>query len=1490
MRCILLFIFFIVSLGSFGQTGNFRSIASGNWSTAATWERDADQNGVYEENPSSVAPNSLSNLIDIQNGDIVTLTTNETINGVLSILSGGTLRMQSAGGPTADRLTIAASGTLNNSGTFQILSGPIKRVRVFGTFNNSGSLTGLFAINRVFFEADALYDHQYTTTNGTIPIATWDSNSTCQISGFTTNSTAPINLNQSFGNFTYNCVNQQVEVDLAGSLQTINGNLNLTSSGFIGTFLDRSNSSTSISVGGDLDVDDFFYITESGSNVALLVSGAAIFDNANAFFVLNSVSGSSNLDIDGSLTMDNGAFIDMSFFGAGSSTVNLAGDMSLANFSSISTGFGSGTYTILFDGISAQVITASVDEKFDGVDIDIASNAIVSVSGDNVLGTAGNFTLNNLSTLEVGSTAVGGAIQTSAAGNLQIDGLRTYNSGSIVRYNGTSAQFIGTAHPANSNTIIDNTNGVTLASDVSIGGALNLASGNISLGANTLTLGGAVSGTGAFQVASSSNLTLNGTGSFTLPFVSGAPEINNLTVNSTGAIVDLEDDLTVSGILALIDGDLDFTGQTLNLSGTISGTGSFVSDGLSTLNITGSGSLGGTISFSNSGNTLGSFVLNRVSTGSAAIGSTLNVSTALNLTAGEFDNSSGTLTMGNGSTLTINSNASFTGNNPDTNIGETYNVVYTGNTHTTGAEIPIAANTDALGDLTISASSVILDQPLTANGNFSLTSGSFAIATNDLTVRGDLSRSTGTSITPYTGEIVFDGTSVVTGEPDFVNLRLTSGSMLTFPSDNINISGTLQFISGSTFNANNGTITFNGSTSQSISAGGATLNNITIDKTGGDVTFSTALNLAGELTFASTTDLATGNGLALLSTSDGGSGNASIGAIPSGATVTGNITVQRFMSAGENPLFRYISSPVTNATVADWQDDFLISGTWTGADGISTDASMFIYDETTLGDRNQGYMAYPDQTTGAATDLLTPGVGFAAFVRSGSQEVIEVNGPINQGDFPTNISFTSDQGLTEDGWNLIGNPYPASISWDNIVTRTGGGTGVSETVYITDNGSGTISYRMWNGSVGDVTFAGNIAQGQAFWVKAVSSSPILTLFETDKTSATGSFYRTYEEAPQVLEIVVRGSTNYDYTAILLKEGSTSAYDPIPDGLKFLNEKINLYTKASSGEELGINTLSDFGCSNQFDLYLTDVDEGTYTFEFDKIESFSDEFEIKLIDNFTDSEFLLEEGFNYQFEVTSDIASYGADRFDITFNASEPDLELSVLSENTCVGNGSVITIQNSEVGVGYSALIDGTVVSDTLMGNGSDLVIQISEEDLSLESNIIDIRAATSVCGDFELNALVDVIKSEAVEITDLGDGLLSSSYVSGNQWYFNDQLIEGAVNQTYLVTESGVYSVEVQFGSCITRAQIEQSITSLELEQNGIEIYPNPTKDVVNFRFQDLGFRNIEIRDLSGKLFKSELINEKSHTMNVSSFESGIYIIHLDMGDRTLVYKISIQ
>ncbi|MEQ8924446.1 MAG: T9SS type A sorting domain-containing protein [Fulvivirga sp.] len=1039
----------------------------------------------------------------------------------------------------------------------------------------------------------------------------------------------------------------------------------------------------------------------------------------------------------------------MTYGGAGNIDINVASNFVLSSSPTINNG-GTGDYNLTFDGAS-QLYTGTTN--FTEFDFIVNSNSILEIGVTSFISTTGDLLLNNLGEIHLASTAANGAIQSgTTAGNIRVSGTRTYTSGSTIVYNGSSAQFIGSGHPSTSgvNTEINNSNGVTLASNVTIGGELALTSGNLTIGSRTLTIQGAHSGGGSLSVNSTSTLIFSGSGAIgTIPFVSATPTLGTLTIDRSGEVAVFEDNVTIGTALNLTQGNIDIRDRTLNLTGTLSGTGNLLSNSASTINITGTGAVG-SLQFNPSFNTIGNISYNRPS-GTLTLNGTLNVTQSLVLTNGTLTNNAN-LFMGNDATLTKNSNATFSGDSPETTGGALYNVIYTNAGQTTGSEIPDALTTDALGDITINTSgSLVLDQNLQVNGNVTLNGGSLSIGANSITVLGNWVRNGG-SLATYTGQVIFNGTSLINGSSTatFVNVQVPSGATLTLPSGNVNINGNLQIDPAAIFSANGGTVTLGTTANQNIAAGGATFNNIAVTKASGTVTIASALNLAGRLSFdgASAATIASGGNLTIRSTSDAASGNGSIGVVPSGANITGNVIVQRFLS-GEGRIYRYISSPVSGANFEQWRDDFPITGTFsdpsTGAGIVSSSPSLYRYNESTAGLADDGYEAHPASGT-LASSIIEVGRGYAAFIREGSAStLIDVTGPVNlanSSNINLNVTFNdSGNGAANEGWNLVGNPFPASIDWDNIL---GGGAGaftnIDNGIHIRDNGSGGV-YRTYDGSVGDLT-GGVIATGQAFWVRANANSPSLTLNESAKSTTTGAFYRQAKPDLEIVQIALTDGIITDNAYVSFKDGFTSGYD-LGDTPNLDNVEFDITTYGNDENDLAINYVP-YGCATQVPINVSDVETGSYTLLFSQLESLTSISVLTLKDNYTDVIIDLSSTQSYEFSVDESVPeSFGKGRFILEFGSDLIQSNLLIESDNNLCDNESAsVVIKSSQLGVNYTAIINGQPSNYEFLGDGNDIQIEIAEMDINSGLNEIYFIGSLEGCEQTNVGDVLQINKT----------------------------------------------------------------------------------------------------------------------------------------------------
>lgn len=277
----------------------FRTQTAGDWETTGTWESSEDNSNWSN---ATRIPGSMDLDINVRHATNIT--------GTVDI----------------DQLTIDAGITLeiNSGATLNLLDGTGTDLTVSGTLRVSGSISGSGSIS---VENGGTYQHNPSSGGGTVPTATWNSGSTCEI---TDGSAKPSGLSQSFHHFTWNNTSQIGNLNLVGDLTTINGDLNVTSTGS-GSIRFTGSGGGTLNVGGNLIIGaaGFFSFSNGGSDPTVNVTG--------------------NLEI-------NGGTLDLACQSSGAS-LNLVGNF-VFNSGTI-TESDSGTPTINFAGASNQDITSN---------------------------------------------------------------------------------------------------------------------------------------------------------------------------------------------------------------------------------------------------------------------------------------------------------------------------------------------------------------------------------------------------------------------------------------------------------------------------------------------------------------------------------------------------------------------------------------------------------------------------------------------------------------------------------------------------------------------------------------------------------------------------------------------------------------------------------------------------------------------------------------------------------------------------------------------------------------------------------------------------------------------------------------------------------------------------------------------------------------------------------------------------------------------------
>jgi hypothetical protein len=475
----------------------------------------------------------------------------------------------------------------------------------------------------------------------------------------------------------------------------------------------------------------------------------------------------------------------------------------------------------------------------------------------------------------------------------------------------------------------------------------------------------------------------------------------------------------------------------------------------------------------------------------------------------------------------------------------------------------------------------------------------------------DVTGSTVASVTMETGASL----SISGGINFTITGNLSGGSVLGTNADSITVGGDILDVSA----INVGTVVMNGTSAQSITNPHA-YTNLVIDNANG-VTVEENLAINDSLIMTSGELL-----------------------IPSGKNLvvdgirygTGTLRFQRKISGVRG--WRILSSPVSS-TFGDFLDGTLTQGftgsTLGNATLDSLQPNVLTYLESFEGTDNQRY-----RSPGNATDPLVQGQGIFVFFFGDIAADARYNNPLPDtldvsgqefngaaGEVDFGVTYTAN---ADTGWNLVGNPFGATINWDDSPNWTK--TNIENTIYIWDpaaNG-GNGEYLTWNGTTGTLG-SGLIPPFQGFWIKANGSTPVLKV-TTDSKTTGGSFLRKEIRTEQTndvplltLELTSNGLKK-DASFMFTDNASESkdnfdAFELLP----FTENRLEIFSLLDDGTPLVINNLPlEFTNRYLLPVNINGYKEGIpisgdFKIRGKNLDNIPDEWLISLIDNETGEE-------------------------------------------------------------------------------------------------------------------------------------------------------------------------------------------------------------------------------------------------------------------------------
>ncbi len=528
-------------------------------------------------------------------------------------------------------------------------------------------------------------------------------------------------------------------------------------------------------------------------------------------------------------------------------------------------------------------------------------------------------------------------------------------------------------------------------------------------------------------------------------------------------------------------------------------------------------------------------------------------------------------------------------------------------------------------------------------------------------------------------DVVLIGGASYSGALTCRGLNIFSGCSLTVGATNLlSVSGNLT--NSGTLDGTGADLEFVGTgalANQTWSGNGATFRDVVMGVASNTTikTLSAPLSVSRNLQLQGTATLAAGGNLTLLSNA---SGTARLLELPSGASVTGNVTVERFVPGASGRRFRYLSAPFASGpSIANsWQQQIHITGTGTGGTlcpsltahtngfdaTMSNAASMFTFNETGATNTNvagsNGGTIYTNawlSVANTASTNLTWGTGYRVFVRGNrsqgcdllngtnpapSNVTLSGTGTLKTGTAAFSLTYSASNG---EGWNLVGNPYACPINWDAAGwTRTN----VDNMVWIFRPAGNHFS--TWNGATGlGANFGSSIIEsGGAFFVKANASSPVLVATEAVKTgnSPVTPLFKTNIKALRV-NFVKPGELT-DELVVAMSPEAQDGLDAM-DSEKMTNPSLNIYAKDAVGNENAINTFKAAQAETVVPVAINSTFTGAHTFSF-KGETEFNAYDVLLEDKYLGVIQLVNDNPTYRFDITANPLTFGENRFRLIF--------------------------------------------------------------------------------------------------------------------------------------------------------------------------------------------------------------------------------------------------
>ena len=597
-----------------------------------------------------------------------------------------------------------------------------------------------------------------------------------------------------------------------------------------------------------------------------------------------------------------------------------------------------------------------------------------------------------------------------------------------------------------------------------------------------------------------------------------------------------------------------------------------------------------------------------------------------------------------------------------------------------------------------------------------------------------------------------------------------------------------------------------------------------------------------------------------------------------GGTVSGNILYERSGSLYGG--FNYWSSPV--------------SGSNTSVLFSNYGNNIYQYDNTIAGGSIQGAWGNPI----TSSIPMIPGRGYIqTFAGNGT---VNFNGPANQNpiSFPVTVNGSNN-------FNLIGNPYPASLSYAQLhaansnlgavyLWHSSGTSPYNVSSYVVMSGLGVVA----GNPVAGFT-AAEISAGQGFLAQAAATGTIQFHPNQLVPNYPGNSVQFLESSPySILKLRLKNADLAAFDiAIGFGENGTEGDDFGYDAPRMpSSETLELYSFIGDAQYT-TQLLPTLNGPRVIDLGTVNSGTDTYSFELNQFEQFEEGVNVYLEDRKTQAFILLNQQSTYTYQ---NDPTFDGIRFRLHFLAPnrllttatcETENNGSILLSNINTGYPLMAELKNEQgMSLAQQDSISGAFSFDHLAAGVYQLLT--SYDGNSFTSNWVNVDGIGQLAN--------SSIQSSAIEAS-LDNANISFeaniSATTGTLWDFGDgsPLLAGtAITHTYLA--AGIYTVQLHLTNegctrTVTKEiRITENVTGIStasLPNVSIKAYPNPTNDELLLELDAMQSVRFELNDITGKHILSRQLQGKLNSINTSQLEAGVYVAKISTENNSVCFRI---